>query len=89
MKVDTHIQKGVNWILTFGKYKGTELGFIIKINPNYVYWLLENKIITLDNKAHEYLEYTNKLWNSASVDYGDTWDPDDLRNHCYIGINGH
>lgn len=32
-------------ILTFGKYKGTSIGYIFKINAKYLNWCLENTIL--------------------------------------------
>ena len=36
-----------NKTLGFGKYKNKKLEQIAIIDPNYIFWLLENKIINL------------------------------------------
>ena len=46
-------------ILSFGKYKGQVLENVIKIDPNYIFWLLENITIFRDNMKNA----VDDLWD--------------------------
>ena len=47
------------WKLPFGKWKGTSIGELIDIAPEYIEWLISKDMIDLDHKLLDELEERN------------------------------
>jgi len=47
---------GIDTILSFGKYRGKAFWAVLDADFQYVKWLVNDKIITLDNSAFEAYE---------------------------------
>lgn len=46
-------------VITFGKYKGKSLAWILEENPSYIVWLSENNVVKIsDNLLTTALSYT-------------------------------
>lgn len=60
-------------IMTFGKYKGKTVEWIIDDQPSYIMWLVENEIIECDDEIYEDAQWADAN-NSPPEDY--FWQPD-------------
>ena len=47
--------RGLNYLLTFGKFKGLTIGQVINKEPSYITWCMNERIFVLDEEADEAL----------------------------------
>lgn len=56
-------------IMTFGKYKGKTIEWIVDEQPSYIVWLVENEIIECDDEIYEDVQAAD-----ANTSYPDPYD---------------
>jgi hypothetical protein len=62
---------GLNIILSFGKYEGQTIKDVIRVDPDYILWCIDNiEWFELDEEAEEELE-----WAYADDDEDYSWHP--------------
>lgn len=69
-------------VLTFGKYKGMTVRYILDVDPSYILWLDEEKICSisqsiLDNATDEDLNQQLDEMDFGLPDPWDMWGDDD------------
>ena len=56
----TYEPKHFNSVMPFGKYKGQLVGDIIRDDPNYLLWCIDNLSFEIDEECQELLEFSKE-----------------------------
>jgi hypothetical protein len=64
-------------LLTFGKYKGKSIQFILAEEPSYILWLHEQEIVSIPEDIIIDAEEMDDECKARSFDWGLDWGQDD------------